>query len=513
MEGALHRFVRLLRLHGVRISVAEALDALHAAAQPGVLADREVLRSALAVSVVKDRRDLEVFDRVFDRFFGLRAVVDAEDEPGHAHDDLTDTGELTEFTLSQEPGEVPQQGHSHGKPVDLHQFFRPEDMAAQYNLHQEANRLDMASMTDEIVLSNERTGAVGDAARVQIATSRLHNPGTPGELSRRPGLQLDAELSVAQEMALLTWLADTLSDEDGEGSADVETDQALAALRAALQPFLANLPERLRQHLEKLLALEREIEQREIAAARAETIDEQERAELEEGLRRLLRTVRGAHRPRRRTAARGVVDGRRTMRTNMRYDGVPFRPVTVTKVEDRPRLLVLCDVSLSVRMTSMFTLHLVHSLQSLATRVRTFAFVKDIVEITDLFAEHRIEHALSLVMSGLPAGGVLDVDADSDYGHAFDVFLEQFGSAITRRTTVVILGDGRGNGHDPRLSTLEEITRRARSTIWLTPEPRYSWALGRCDLPAYADYCAQVHVVRNLRGLERAARAAAMVGT
>jgi hypothetical protein len=76
---------------------------------------------------------------------------------------------------------------------------------------------------------------------------------------------------------------------------------------------------------------------------------------------------------------------------------------------------------------------------------------------------------------------------------------------VTRRTTVLVLGDGRGNGNDPNLRAFEEITRRARETIWLTPEPRYSWALGRCDLPAYAEYCNRVRVVRDLTGLERAA--------
>ena len=40
-------------------------------------------------------------------------------------------------------------------------------MAQQYNLHQEANRLDMAAMTDEIVLSNDNQGARA-TARVQI---------------------------------------------------------------------------------------------------------------------------------------------------------------------------------------------------------------------------------------------------------------------------------------------------------------------------------------------------------
>src|SRR6476660_10373924 len=101
----------------MRVSVSEAIDAMHAAAQPGVLSDRELLRAALTVTLVKDRRDVEVFDKVFDRFFGLRAVVPAEEEGhSHAHDDLSDEGELAEFTLSANPRDTPQQGHSHGTP-------------------------------------------------------------------------------------------------------------------------------------------------------------------------------------------------------------------------------------------------------------------------------------------------------------------------------------------------------------------------------------------------------------
>ena len=498
MEGALHRFVRLLRLHGVRVSVSEALDAMHATATPSVLSEREVLRSALMVTLVKDRRDLAVFDRVFDRFFGLRPVVDGDAEGhSHAHDDLSDEGTTEQFSLSDNPGDNPEQGHSHGKPDDLKNYFDPEDMAQQYNLHQEANRLDMSAMTDEIVLSNDPDGANEQAARVQLSTNRMRNPGSPGELASNPGLELDTELNVAEEMALWDWLTDNLPDDE------LDEPENVAALRKALAPLLEGLPERLRDHLQKLLATEQEIETREVEAARAETLDEHERADLEESLRRLLRSLHGAPRPRRAIAARGVVDGRRTMRANMKYDGVPFRPVTVSKVEDRPRLLVLCDVSLSVRPTSRFTLHLVHSLQSVASQVRSFAFVKDCVEITDLFSEHRIEDALSLVLAGLPAGGVLDVDADSDYGSAFEQFLEQYGSAVTRRTTLLVLGDGRGNGKDPRLPVFEELARRARQTVWLTPEPRYSWGLGRCDLPAYEEYCDRVQVVRNLHGLEK----------
>ena len=500
MEDAIHRFVRLLRLHGLRVGISEAVDASRAAAAPGILGDRELLRCALRVCLVKDRRDEAEFDRIFDRFFALRAVTTPVRDEGHshAHDDLSDAGELKQFTLSDEPEQTPSQGHSHGKPADIRDYFRPEDLAQQYNLHQEANKLDMAALTDEIVLSADAPGSRESAARVQLTTSRLHNPGRPGQLVDASANRLDVELTVAQEMALLSWL-DGTDPADGAG---LEPDEIIA-LRAALAGLLDGLPDALRDHLERLMAGEANVETRDVAAAQRDQVDETERADLEEALRRLLHGLHGAPRSRRKEAARGTVDSARTMRKNLRYDGVPFRPVTVAKVADRPRLLVLCDVSLSVRTAARFTLQVVHGLQSLASHVRSFAFVADLVEITDLFDEHPLESALSLVVSGLPAGGVLDVDEDSDYGQAFGTFLDEFGTAISRKTTVLVLGDGRGNGRNPNTQAFEEITRRARETVWLTPEPRYSWQLGSCDLPAYATYCDRVHVVRNLAGLDR----------
>jgi uncharacterized protein with von Willebrand factor type A (vWA) domain len=502
MEEAVHRFVRLLRLSGLRIGVSEATDAMVALAVPGIAADRELTRNALRVSLVKDRRDEQTFDWVFDRFFRLRPVLDpAGDEHGHAHDDLADDGSLDKFSLSEEAGQTPQEGHSHGTPDDIAKYFDEEDMAAQYNLHQEANRLDMASMTDEIVLSDDAASDPSSAARVQLSTTRLANPGRPGELASTDAMRVDAELSVAQEMALLSWLTEADGNDDDDGT--VLGPDELAELRSRLAGLIERLPDALRRHLEALLAADLDVESREVAAARMDRIGERDRNALEESIRRLLRSLHGAPRPRRTISARGAVDGARTMRANMRYDGVPFHPVTVARIADRPRLMLLVDVSLSVRTTARFTLQLVHGLQSMANKVRSFAFVADMVEITDLFGEQPLEQALGQVMAGQAAGGVLDIDADSDYGAALGTFREEFGDSVNRGTTLIILGDGRGNGKDPNFGAFIELTRRARETIWLTPEPRYSWRLGACDLPGYASYCDRVYVVRDLTGLER----------
>lgn len=496
MEATLHRFVRLLRLGGVRVSIPEALDAMRCAGQPGVLSSRAGLRTALRVALVKDQRDDPIFDEIFEAFFSLVRIGGEASGHGHshAHDELVDSGELESFTLSEEPSETPEQGHEHGKPASIRDYFKQEDLAQRYNLHQEANKIDLAALTDEIVFSKDTKSGADDAYRVQLATDRLSGAGAPGRLATTGGTPVEAELTIAEQELLLGWLADEL-DIDGD-----ETDAA--ALRQRLAGVLENLPQALKRHLEALMALEAKIiETREQREARVDRIGERERAELEDSLRRLARTLHGALTHRRRVAAAGRVDSGQTMRRNMRFDGVPFVPVTVRRAEDRPRLVVLADVSLSVRATSRFTLNLVHGLQDLFTQVRSFVFVADIAETTELFRDHPSERALGLIFGG----DVIDTAANSDYGSVFGDFLAEHSSAVTRRTTVLVLGDGRNNARDPNLAAFEEITRRARETVWLTPEPRYSWGLGGCDLPAYAEFCDRVRVVADLAGLEHAA--------
>ena len=497
MEATLHRFVRLLRLGGVRVSIPEVTDAMRCAGQPGVLSSRAVLRTALRVALVKDERDGPIFDEIFDAFFSLVRVGGDDRGHGHthAHDDLVDTGQLESFTLSEQPSETPEQGHEHGKPSSIRDYFKQEDLAQRYNLHQEANKIDLAALTDEIAFSDQaRTGA-DDAYRVQLSTDRLHGASTVGTLSTSAGTAGDAELTIAQQEALLGWLDGEFGDQAGDG------DDA-AALRRRLAGVLENLPQALKRHLEALLALETAIvETRERREARVDRIGEAERADLEDSLRRLARTLHGALTHRRRVAAAGRVDSGQTMRRNMRFDGVPFMPVTVRRAEDRPRLVVLADVSLSVRATSRFTLSLVHGLQDLFTQVRSFVFVADIAETTELFRDQPGDRALGQIFGG----DVIDTAANSDYGSVFVDFLAEHSSAVTRRTTVLVLGDGRTNGRDPNLAAFEEITRRARETVWLTPEPRYSWGLGSCDLPRYAEFCDRVRVVADLTGLESAA--------
>jgi uncharacterized protein with von Willebrand factor type A (vWA) domain len=67
MRERIHALVQRLRAAGIEVSVAETLDAASAVAVAGV--ERDVLREALAASLVKDEADRAAFDAVFEELF------------------------------------------------------------------------------------------------------------------------------------------------------------------------------------------------------------------------------------------------------------------------------------------------------------------------------------------------------------------------------------------------------------------------------------------------------------
>jgi uncharacterized protein with von Willebrand factor type A (vWA) domain len=185
----------------------------------------------------------------------------------------------------------------------------------------------------------------------------------------------------------------------------------------------------------------------------------------------------------------------------MMYDGIPFQPVLTRQRDEKPRIVVICDVSLSVRNTARFMLHLVYSLQSLFEQVRSFVFVSDLADASQYFEQSSIDEAIAAVFGG----ELIDCDANSNYGRALEIFCQRHLGAITNQTTVIILGDGRGNRNPPNVWALEEIRRRAKQLIWLSPEPRGSWGLGSSDMPLYEPVCHRAEVVRNLKQLGQVA--------
>jgi uncharacterized protein with von Willebrand factor type A (vWA) domain len=95
------------------------------------------------------------------------------------------------------------------------------------------------------------------------------------------------------------------------------------------------------------------------------------------------------------------------------------------------------------------------------------------------------------------------VDGHSDYGHAFEMWHERHIREVTKKSSIILLGDARNNYHASQAWTLAEMRKKARRLFWLDPEPRGYWDTGDSIISEYAPHCDGVYEVRNLRQLQR----------
>lgn len=491
MDAAFNRFVCLLKRNGVRISPSETIDAMQALLQVGV-GERETVKTALRSTLIKDMHDIGVFDELFEVFFGLPTRRrDTTHDHHHHHDGAPAEPERIVFDEEERGVNATDGEHAHGDPVPIRDYFEPEMMVTRFNPHQDPNQLSLTAMSQGLLL-NRNKGLLDQVMKQvthQINVRRVGNVGKPGDLTFGDAfLQLDEDLIVNAVHALLDDLR------------DLDVDEAVVnAMAQRIDGIIANLPELLKRYLEREMALQKvqDPHQEPVASAYDYRFGESERREMREIVRRLGRRMRGASSYHQVVSRRGRIHVPRTLRRSMVYDGIPFDPVLTSRRNERPRIVVLCDVSLSVRHTARFMLHLVYSLQSLFEAVRSFVFVSDLAEASASFEQLGIDEAIASIFEG----GLIDCDTNSDYGRALSQFAQKHLSAVTNETTVIVLGDGRGNRNPPNVAALEEIRRRAKQLVWLSPEPRGSWGLGSSDMPLYEPVCHRTEVVRNLAQL------------
>ena len=225
-----------------------------------------------------------------------------------------------------------------------------------------------------------------------------------------------------------------------------------------------------------------------------------EQAELRAQVRPLARKLAARLAVKRRHGRDGRLDIRRTVRHSLSTGGVPFDPVFRPRKPHKPELYVVCDVSGSVAAFARFTLLLVHTLQDQFSKVRSFAFVDTLDEVTRLFESGEFTDAVSRMTQ---EADVVWFDGHSDYGHSLEVLHRRVARELTPRASVIILGDARNNYRQHNAWVLEDLSKRARRVYWLNPEPIAFWDTGDSIASNYARYCDEMVEVRNLKQLAR----------
>ncbi|MFI5397324.1 MAG: VWA domain-containing protein [Candidatus Binatia bacterium] len=462
MDDKIVAFTTLLRQNGLRVSVAEDMDGFHALQCIG-LRDRVAFKDALRATIVKRAVDGPVFDELFDLYFsGMSGMLKS------SANSLMSALELNEADFQQ-------------LLDSLADILKDLDI--------ELSELAQALLSNNTGQLERMLREAAGAAQVQ----NIQRPFQEGRYSH----------SMAQTLGL-----GRLSEELGalkERLGDAANDPALLEqLRRLIDRRLQDLTDMIkravRMELEKQDHTLRQNQRMQSLAEKSfYYLSEDEIRRMKEAVTKLAQRLKNVVSIRRRHAKRGKFDLQDTLRKNLQYGGVPFKIQFDHRVRDKPQVIVLCDVSDSVRNVSRFMLQFVYSLQDLYSRVRSFIFVGEVGEITQLFEEQDIHEAIEQALSG----GIINVFAHSDFGRAFRDFHRDYIAAVNNKTTVIVLGDARNNYNLPHEWVLKEIQQRAKQVIWLNPENRLTWGFGDSEMDRYLPFCDLVEECRNLNQLYR----------
>jgi uncharacterized protein len=209
------------------------------------------------------------------------------------------------------------------------------------------------------------------------------------------------------------------------------------------------------------------------AATRVEILIERRFAQAlaSEALRRLSREARGRLPQRkgyrRRRARRGPsADLRRTLRETVRNDGEILHLGRLKRRARQRNLLLLIDVSGSMKARTDENMKLAHALSQAARNVEVFTFGTRLTRVTRPLRIKRREQALNAA-----AHLVSDWDGGTRIGDALLAFLAvpRF-AGYARGAAVVVISDGLERGDASALrDAVAKLSRRSWRLSWLTP--------------------------------------------
>lgn len=432
-------FTDALRDAGIPVAVSESIDALRTLDHVS-LERQTAVREAFAATLVKSGPQRAAFDTLFDLYFG--------------------TGRRPDFLDQRDAGD---------KPATAEQLLD--------ELRDALAGTDPSAMSDIARRAVAQLGRLGSSSREWYSNYEvLRALDLTGLLAR-----MDAELP------------DDLSDLERRLIRDELERRARAFRDAVLRETRRRVAEHRGAQAVASYAVKPLPENLNFLSATADM------AELRRAVRPLARKLATRVAMKRRRATRGHVDLRRTVRHSLSTGGVPMDPVLRHRAPHRPELFVLCDVSGSVSRFARFALMLTHALAAQFSRVRSFAFVDTIDEVTRFF-EH--EDFVAAIDRMNDEALVVSDDGHSDYGTVFERFLENYGSDVGPKTTLLVLGDARTNYRSRKAWALKELADKVRHAYWLNPEPTYDWDTGDSAASEYAALVDDMVEVRNLRQLE-----------
>ena len=432
MDRVLTDFVKVLRNANVEVSPAETMDAISVIDAIGY-ANKKLLKRSLAVALPKTLEEKQQFSKCFDAFF-------SED-------------------FNKETKEKEQPFNDISLNSDLAKHLKEDSQA-------------------ELMLAIEKAAEKSEIREIKYFTQR-------SVFTRRILEEMgvgDLENELMQIGAM------------NSNSLPTETEQQM-------RNYLNNLREVVSDYVQEQFLLHGDVSGEKLReqifrSMNMAQIDRSYLHEVHSLVRKMAKKLVNMYSRRKKNYRKGKLNVRKTIQKNWSNQGILFNLRWSYKKIDKPKIIVLCDVSGSVGAYSRFMLMFLFSLTEVISKIRAFVFSSHLGEVTEHFKKGHLEPAIEDALSKYGGGS-------TDYAQALSDLTSLCMDDIDKKTTVVILGDASNNFGPEKAHLLKGIYERAKQVFWLNPEGKYRWDTGDSVMKTYSAYCTKVFQCGNIDQLER----------
>ena len=420
----LARFVAVLRSLGLNAGTSELNDAARALARVDAL-NKEQFRLALRATLVKKQRDVRVFDLAFEKFFA----------PGEVQEQMrrreAEALEKRQRVMEQSQAEirdgVAQSGGDWAGGATEHLSLTAEQLET-YSRLPEGERDRIRNLLENYRGNpvNDPSSLIAQVVEASLEYWRYH-------LNR-------------QEMESHAHHREPVANFSGDESVD-------QVVRSVARD-LAGEPE------ESLL-------ERDMLA-----IKEQEMPAVTVLLRKMARRLAtGLSRRYRSSRKKQSIDIRRTVRGSVRFGGLSLSLQYRGRRVQKPRLILVCDVSASMASYARLVIQFVYGLSDVVRDIETFIFSEDLERITPKLRQ-RLGFAatMSTVMAGSGQWG-----KTTNLAAALRTLAGDYNQVLTRNSYLIIVSDTKTMEPENSVELLVDIRRRVKGVLWLNTLPRNQW--------------------------------------
>jgi hypothetical protein len=434
-------FIHSLRRRGIRISVSETMDALNALSQVDFI-DQEQVKIALSATLVKNQRDRKVFDKVYNEYFSPPEIrMQGPDQRGEGY---ADAGSQPEEAGGGPVSSKKESDRDWGKEFLDH---------ARQSVEQNERMSIKPGWT-----KRQKKRFIETITRMQ---GDRGSDGTSAPLAKKAGNSLEQWHEEVKKQVEQNGLSGSRPVSSVVKEELDKTFVSLAPGSGAKSDSESILHEDMKKIAEKDLP-------------RVALL-------IKKLSRRLATRISRRYLKRRR---RGRLDIRRTIRKNISFGGTLIDLKFHSKKVQKPRIVLICDVSGSMARYAVFVIQFIFGLSKVVKGIESFVFSEDLERVTPYFRKG--EGFVNTMSALVEKSGQWGMGTNLYY--SLETFLDKHHRLLSPSVFVLIVSDAQTIQPLKAAASLKEIRGRVKNVIWLNTLPKEAWYQNK-EVYEFLKYC------------------------